>query len=81
MAEQQDRMNPGLQPTLNCHSSPGLHNLHYSMRIRKTEIKVLAYSFCPTMDCLEQNCTLENPASDEQLAKNKSPERSSKRGI
>lgn len=60
VAEQQDRMNPNLQPTLNCHSSSGLHNLDYSTRKRKTKIKILAYYFCSTMDHLEQNWTLEN---------------------
>lgn len=43
-------------------------------------MRVLAYSFCPIVDHLKKNCTLENPGSDEQLVKNKSPESSSMEG-
>lgn len=54
MAAQQDRMNLSLQPSFNCHSSPGSHTLDYPTRKRKAETKGLTYSFCPMMDRLEQ---------------------------
>lgn len=43
--EQQERMSPSLLPSLHCHFNPGSCNL---------DIKVLIYSFCPTMVPLEQ---------------------------